>query len=129
MPLQINVSDSDLQHLNNQAKQELRSSVEIHIRDLLGEARRLETTHHTAGSQPEITSSHVSDAALLLRRGYRPPRKPRWVVAIQIVAAVSTLLAGALLDFDTLKDPLMLIVFIVVLCIAIGTTVSVLLKE
>jgi hypothetical protein len=129
MPLRIHVPDDDTRYLNSPAVAELESSMRKFSDDLLKEASRLEAASKTTSGNPEITSSMIRDATLLLRRGYRKPRKDRGLVGAQVVAAVTTLVTGLLADLEKLKDPILMIVFIVFLSIAITATVLVLGKE
>ncbi len=112
MPLQISIPDDDTKYLNQPAKAELETSVRKFSDELLREASRLEAAGNTTGGSPEITSSMIKDATLLLRRGYRKPKKVWWLVAAQVAAVVTTFITGLLADLDKLKDPRLMIAFI-----------------
>ena len=127
--MQINIPDDDLKYLNTPAQQQLRKHIEDNIDQLLKEASRLEATHRTTGGDPEINSTMVNDAAHLIKRGYQKQKKPGWLTASQVVATLSAMLVGLVFNFDRLKDPLMLVVFIVLLAVAITFNVIVLMKE
>ena len=129
MPLQIQISDDDIKYLNEPAEAELASCVEKYISELLQEASRLEAAGKTTTGDPEITSSMIKDAALLTKRGYRKAKKNAWHIALQIIAAASTLITGLLFDFEKLKQPIMLAVFILLFSIALITTTLVIAKE
>jgi hypothetical protein len=129
MPLQITIPDDEIKYLNPPAITELEVSVRKFSDELLQESSRLEAASKTTNGNPEITSSMVKDATLLLRRGYRKPKKSWWLVVVQIVAVATTFVTGILADFDKLKEPNSMIAFIVFLSIAITTTVLVLFKE
>ena len=127
--MQINIPDDDLKYLNAPAQQQLRKHVEDYIDQLLHEASRLEATHRTTDGDPEINSSMVNDAAHLIKKGYQKHKKPGWLTASQVVATLSALFVGLVFDFDRLKDPVMLVVFIVLLAVAIIFNVIALMKE
>jgi hypothetical protein len=129
MPLQIQISDDDIKYLNQPAQVELSSSVDKYVSELLQEASRLEAAGKTTTGDPEITSSMVKDATLLTKRGYRKPQKNAWHITLQVVASFSTLLTGLLFDFEKLKEPLMLAIFILVFSITLVTTTLVIAKE
>jgi len=129
MGIQIDIPDKDIQHLNNPAQQQLRRHVEGYIDQVLEEANRLEATHRTTDGDPEINSSMVNDAAHLIRHGYQKHKKPGWLTACQVTATLSALFVGLLFDFEKLKDPFMLVVFIILLAIAIIFNVIVLMKD
>ena len=129
MPLEITIPDDDTKYVIPSAVAELQSSIKHYSDDLLQEASRLEATAKTTSGNPEITSSMIKDADLLLRRGYRRPRKKKWLVAAQIVATVSGILTGLLAKFDRFKEPAWLIAFVAILTIAITTTVIIIVSE
>lgn len=129
MGLQIELSDEDIKYLNPPAKSELIGDIQKYIDELLKEASRLEAAGKTTVGNPEITSSMVKDAALLLKRGYKRANKGKWQVILQIGASISTLVTGILFDFEKLKEPLMLVAFMLVFSIALTTSILVIIKE
>ena len=74
----MDISDEDTKYLNDPAKTELRTCVQSYLGELLREANRLEAGERTTSGDPEITSSMVKDAAILLKREYKKPRKSGW---------------------------------------------------
>jgi hypothetical protein len=129
MPLQLTISDQATQYLNEQARLVARERVERYADDVLKEAGRLEAAASGAGGDPEITSSMVRDADLLLRRGYRKPPRNRWLIAAQLVAPLGGILTGFLGQTDFLQKPGLLVLFIAVLTITIITTVVSVFKD
>lgn len=129
MPTQVALTENATKYFNPQAVIVTRDRVLKYAEDLCKEAGRLEDTARTSGGDPEITSSMVRDADLLLRRGYRQPRLRGWSIVMKVVAPVFGLLTGLLADFQKLKEPGWLFAFIVVLAITITTTVIVASKE
>lgn len=119
---------ADLSSFNRGATEELRVALERYREDLAREASRLEAAANTAG-QPEITSSMVKDADLLLRKGYRRLKKSRAVVVAQITAPVSGFLTGLLFDRQALQVPLNLVLFVALLTVTIVATVVTAVKE
>ena len=129
MPIQINIQDEDIQYLNGPAQVQMQKHVENYIDELLNEASRLEAAQRTTGGDPEINSSMVNDAAHMMSRGYQKHRKPGWITACQVVAILSTLFTGLVFDFERMKDPVMLVAFVVLLAIAITFNVILMMKE
>jgi hypothetical protein len=116
-------------YLNPPAELELQRVVDQYALDLLTEAGRLEGAGKSTKGNPELTSTFIKDADLLLRRGYsRRPKTPLLVVS-QVVGSVGGFLTGLLADADKLKDPLMLLVFVVLLTVTITATVIAVMKE
>ena len=134
MPLQITIQDEDVRYLNEPAKTELLSAVTKHSEELLQEASRLEAAVKTTPGDPEITSSMVKDAALLLKRGYSPHMRNNKLLCVQALAALSMLVTGIMAnavfaDPDRLKSPLALAAFFIVVITAITSTLLALFME
>jgi hypothetical protein len=129
MPLQINIPDEDTKYMNAPALAELEISIGKFSEELLNEASRLEAAGNTTGRTPEITSSMMKDATILVRRGYKKPKKVWWLISAQVVSTITTFITGLLTDLDKLKEPNAMVIFIIFLSIAITSTVFVLFKE
>ena len=129
MSFQLSVADELTRYLNPQAVTESHNRLQTYAEDLLREAGRLETVSSTTGGDPEITSSMVADADLLLRRGYRQVPRNWGLTLGKIVAPVGALLTGVLADVDKLKDPLLLIIFVLLLIVTVTATVLVVVKD
>jgi hypothetical protein len=129
MGIQIDISDKDVQYLNAPAQHELKKHVELYIDQLLEEASRLEAGQRTADGDPQINSSMVNDAANIIKRGYRNIKKPAWLTASQIISSLSALFVGLIFDFERLKNPVMLVVFVILLAVAITFNVIVLIRD
>jgi hypothetical protein len=114
--------------LELQTTQALERAVAQYEADLLAEAQRLEAAQNTSGSA-QVTATNVTDAALILRRGYRRPRKPRWVIAVQLVSTLGGFIAGLFADAETLKAPHMMVIFLVIVTITLLSTILALLRE
>ncbi len=129
MALNLAVTNDTTEHLNQPAEAQTIAALKRYADDLLAEASRLEAVLKTTSGNPEITSSMIKDADLLLRRGYRKPRKSRRLIGSQIIAPVSGFLTGMLADLKLLAEPQWLVAFVIVLTVTITSTVIVVLKE
>lgn len=129
MPVHIELSDDEVKFLNENARQQVQVSVRKFAGELLEEASRLEAAGHTGQGDPQITSSMVSDANLLLRRGYARRKKHPMLIGAQVVALVGGFLTGLFADADKLKDTGNLVTFVILLTITIATSVAVVLKD
>jgi hypothetical protein len=127
--LQVPLRDSSTETLNPPAQTALSEAVSRYATDLLAEAGRLEAVVNTSGKPPELTSSMIQDADLLLRRGYSKPKKTRGLQAAQILAAVGGFLTGFLTDAEKLNQPLTLVAFVVILAGTITATVVSVVRE
>jgi len=127
--VQITVADVGGEMLNPQAQAALTEATGRYAADLLAEAGRLEAVVNTSGGSPELTSSMIQDADLLLRRGYWKPKKTWGIQAAQISAAVGGFATGFLSDAEKLKEPVALVVFVLVLAGTITATVVSVVKE
>jgi hypothetical protein len=116
-------------YLNTPAQAELERCVSRFRDELVVEASRLEAAANSGTGDPEVTSSMVRDADLLLRRGYRRARITKGMVAVKIGAVVGSFLTGLLADFDKLANPRWLTAFILLLAVSIALAVIVTVKE
>ena len=129
MPTNVTIPEDAVRYLNHQAKEELRTSVEQYRDDLLKEASRLEAATSSAAGIPQITSSMMKDADLLLRHGYRKPRSNPLMVISRIVAPVTGVLTGLLADTELLAEPRWLVAFVVTLALTFILTTIIVVKE
>jgi hypothetical protein len=129
MPIQVVVNDQGTQFFNPQAVAAAQISILKFAEDLCKEAGRLEAGARTVTGDPEITSSMVRDADLLLRRGYRQPRLRGWAITMRLTLPVAGFVTGLLADMQKLKEPGWLIAFIVCLAITITLAAVAALKE
>jgi len=118
-----------LEYLNERAKAEFKEAVDRYAEALLKEASRLESATKSTAGKPEITSTMVKDADILLRRGYTHPRKQVSLIAAQLVATVGGFFTGILADATRLKEPSGLAIFVVVLTITTASAVITVVKE
>ncbi len=123
------VPNEATKHLRGRAAIEYNGSVERYAEDLLKEASRLEVANKATSGDPEITSTMVKDADILLRHGYARPAKKPLLIGAQLVATVGGFLTGLLADMEKLRDPNTLVLFVVILTFTITATVVGLVKD
>lgn len=129
MPFNLTVPENLTRYLNPQAHGEAQNRVQLYAVDLLQEASRLETSSRTADADPQITSSMVADADLLLRRGYRQVRRGHWLTAAKIISPLGALVTGLFADTEKLKDPAVLVIFVICIIVTATSTVLTVVKE
>ena len=130
MTLQIPLADEPLSPFTPPAKSSLAKHVTKFASDLVQEAGAHRSRDSASpGNEPQVTSSMVDDAALLMRKGYRRPRRSRWLKAAQITAPLAALLAGLLADPDLLQQVGLLALFVVTASFALALTALVVLME
>jgi 2-keto-4-pentenoate hydratase len=122
MKLEIDIPDEKVQNFSQDAKTELKKQSNRIAIEISDEASRIEEGRRLPETNSEITQSNVREAAT----------QPRMVVVrkkslvskiIQALAFISTLIAGNLLDTAKFTETNHVIWFIIVLFVAIGTTV------
>jgi hypothetical protein len=129
MTFDLKVPDEVTKHLKERAAAEYRGAVERYAVDLLKEASRLEAANKGTSGDPEITSTMVKDADILLRRGYARPSKKPLLIGAQLVATVGGFVTGLLADMDKLRDANALVLFVVILTLTITAAVVALVKD
>lgn len=129
MPLQIQLEDDDVRYLNSDAKDALVESGLRYSRDVISEALRLESTAGSSSGNPQVTSGIIEDADLVLRKGYKKPRRSRWLKIAQVVSIVSTFIAGVLADYSFLQEPIYLVILILAIAVSLFCSILLLLAE
>lgn len=99
MPIRIEIPDDSTRHLNEQAKRELKKAVVSHGEEILREANYLEANLRSTSGQPEITSSNIKDATLIVRRNLGNRRKPIGLILIKLGASFFALATGFVKDY------------------------------
>lgn len=123
--MQIAVDDKALTGFNDPARAELTKAAKDFIEDLVKESNRIEATRNPASGNPQVTSSMVTDAAVLVRRGLAQPKKKLGGKIARILAAVLSLAVGFTYDAAKLQDKTYMLFFVVVVAVAIiATTIS-----
>jgi hypothetical protein len=78
MPIQIQISDSDVTGYSQQARDKLRAVIESYIHDLVKEIKLTEERHHrTSSGKPDVSIGMVEEAMITLRPTYGGG-KPGW---------------------------------------------------
>lgn len=129
MPINIDINDSDLAGFNEQAKQELKTSIETFSDDLIAEANRIESSVNSTSQGPEITSSIVRDAKVLIRHKISKPKRNAMSILLKIGASVLSLVAGIMYQKEKLQDTTYLVFYIIVIALAILLTTISVIKE
>lgn len=119
----IAVSPEVLKTLNPPARSELARCVTQFSLDLLAEAGRLEANANTARGRPEITTSMVRDADILLRHRYVRPHQSWSSRILKLTAVVSGILTGLMADAAFLKELSHLVLFIFGVVVTVASTV------
>lgn len=122
MKIEFDILDDKVQNFSSDAKTELSDQAKRLTEDVVDEASRIENQRRMPDTKSEVTQSHVNEAASHPRRFFRP-RKSLLSKIIQLVAFISTMVAGSMLDPDKFKETSHVIWFIVALFLAIGSTV------
>lgn len=129
MPININIPDKDLQGFNQKARDELQKSIEEFSNDIIAESNRLEGSINTTSNGPEITSSIVADAKVLIRHKISKPKKSFGKTALKIGASIFSLLAGIMYQKESLQNSAYLVVYIIVIAVAILLTTLAVINE
>lgn len=127
--MQVTVDDKALTGFNDPAKAELTKAANDFIEDLVKESNRIEATRNPASGNPQVTSSMVTDAAVLVRRGLAQPKKKLGGKIVRILAAVLSLAVGFTYDAAKLQDKTYMLVFVVIVALAIlAATISIIME-
>ncbi len=122
MKLEIDIPDEKVQHFSQDAITELKGqSIRIAL-EITDEASRIEEGRRLPSAHSEITQSIVKEAAAQPRMTISRKKDYR-IKIIQAVAFISTLISGLLLDTSKFTETNHVIWFIVVLFVAISTTI------
>lgn len=123
--MDIEIPETDLEGFNDQSKETLKQALVAYADQLIDESNRIEASNRTTEGDPEVTSSMVDSASVLLRRGLAKPRGKMLPKILRIAAAVLSLAAGFMYDARELQDSTYLLTFIIVVSAAIlAVTVS-----
>lgn len=127
--MEIKIEDDELIGFNSLAKEKLQQATGEFISKLIEESHRLESNSNTTGGAPEVTSSNVSDANILVSKGLSKQKKGLGSKILRIFAALLPLVVGAMYNSTRLQDGSYMFVFVCVVALAIVTvTVSILVE-
>lgn len=127
--MEIEIEDDALVGFNDLAKEKLKESTSEFVSKLIEESHRLESNSNTSGGAPEVTSSNVSDANILVSKGLSKKKKGIGSKILRIFAALLPLVVGAMYDSTKLQDSAYMLIFVCVVALAIiAVTVSILVE-
>lgn len=122
MNLNINIEDNLLTDFTDSGKTELESVVKAKAMHVVEEAMRLEESRRTSDTK-EITASTIQDASTFITRYPNTVKTPSHVKWLQGASTISALIAGGMFDMEELKNGGYLILFLIILMVAVGSTV------
>ncbi|WET47414.1 hypothetical protein PYS58_12545 [Chryseobacterium indologenes] len=122
MRIEFDIPDEKVTDLNPNGRTELTRHCKQWTEDIIDEATRIEASRNV-GTSTEITAAIISEAATYSKRFPLRSKSKWWVKVIQIVAFISSLIAGSLLDVEKFKEVGHVVWFIITLFIAVATTV------
>lgn len=122
MRIEFDIPDEKVSDLNPNGQAELTQHCKQWTEDIIDEATRIEASRND-GTNTEITAAIISEAYSYSKRFPIKTKKNWWVKVIQILAFISSLIAGSLLDVEKFKETSHVIWFIVTLFVAVATTV------
>jgi len=122
MNFTIEIDDGQVSEFSQPAKEELTKVLKEKAGEIIDEANRLEESRRTSDSK-EITASTIQDAYSYVNRFTPVAKTPQYVKWVQVAATVSSIVAGGLFDLEDLKNTGHLILFLLVLAVAVGTSV------
>lgn len=127
--MEIEIEEDDLAGFNVNAHNELKKAAKEYIDDVIEESNRIESARNSTSNNPEITSSMVNDAKILIRRGLSQPKKKIGVRIVRIVGAILSVVSGVLYDSTKLQDSWYMVLFIGVITATILTVTISTIKE
>ncbi len=127
--MEITILEKDLKGFNEKAKEKLIEASKEFISDLIEESNRIESARNSTSNDPEVTSSMVNDAKVLIRRGIYKPKINIGVKLLRVAAAVFPLLVGILYDSTRLQNSGYMLLFIIVITTAILIVTISIIKE
>lgn len=129
MPIDIQISDSDLNGFSDQAKATLKEAILEYSSQMIEEANRLEAGRNSTNGPPEVTRGMVSDAKIFLQRGMGSPKRNLGLKMLRIIAAVLSLAVGFMYNDTKLQNSEYLLIFIIVIAVTIFVVTISTLKE
>ncbi|MDM8253925.1 hypothetical protein [Phocaeicola barnesiae] len=122
MNINFDIPDNKINNFSASAKRELTKQSCRITKEIIDEASRIEASRRLSDASSEVTQSNVKEAATHPRMVFS--RKKVWPIKIvQVVAFVSSLIAGGLFDTKEFSNTTIVIWFVIVLFIAIATNV------
>lgn len=124
--MEIEINDNNLSGFNKNAQNELKKVATEYIDDVIEESNRIESSRNTTGKNPEITSSMINDANILIRRGLSQPKKKIGIRILKVAGVLLSVVSGLLYDSTKLQNSGYMVLFIVVItCTILTVTISI----
>ncbi|MCQ1546888.1 hypothetical protein NN761_15070 [Bacteroides clarus] len=122
MNIRFNISDDRVINFSSGAKTELINQSHRMAEEIVDEASRIEASRRISDTGSEVTQSNVKEAATQPKMIISKKKSLKTKI-LQLIAFVSTLVTGSLLDTEKFKETDHVVWFVVMSFIAIGTTV------
>ena len=122
MNIRFNISDDRVINFSSGAKTELINQSHRMAEEIVDEASRIEASRRISDTGAEVTQSNVKEAATQPKMIISKKKSLKTKI-LQLIAFVSTLVTGSLLDTEKFKETDHVVWFVVMSFIAIGTTV------
>ena len=122
MNIRFNISDDRVINFSSGAKTELINQSHRMAEEIVDEASRIEASRRISDTGSEVTQSNVKEAATQPKMIISKKKSLKTKI-LQLIAFVSTLVTGSLLDTEKFEETDHVVWFVVMSFIAIGTTV------
>ena len=123
--MDLEIKEEHLEGFNSQAREKVSEATNLFVADLIEESNRIESGRNTTSGPPEITSSMVNDAWVLIRRGLFTPKRSLMIKILRVVSAILALIVGFMYDPINLQDNDYMFLFILVISATIiSVTIS-----
>lgn len=128
--MDIEIEEEDLVGFNDLAKTKLKGATKEFVSKLIEESHRLESNSNTTGGSPEVTSSNVSDANILVTKGLSKQKKGWGSKILRVFSALLPLVVGAMYNPTKLQDSAYMFAFVCVVAVAIiAVTISIMMES
>lgn len=129
MEFKIEIPDGKFNNVSGEGLSELKSLTIEFVEDVLDESSRIEADQKTSSRNPEITATIIKDAHDYIRKFHIKPKRKSWVLWIQGLAFISTLITGGMFSVADFSKTIELIVFLVIFFISIGSSIILFFKD
>lgn len=113
--MNFKIEEKYLKGFNAEAKNELKKTAREYIENVIKESNRIESASNSTCYNPEITSSMVNDAKLMISRGFYKRTKNTGVIITRISAAILSAFSGILYDKTLLQKSWYMLMFILII--------------
>jgi hypothetical protein len=124
--MQIEIPDDDIKGFNHESQAKLQETTKEFVSDMIAEANRIESGSNSTSDGPQITSSMVDSAYVLIRRGLSKPKRRFGLTLLRILSAILPLAVGVMYNTTKLQSGSYMLLFVLVvtatiLCVTIST--------